>query len=340
MKKIGLFITVVLVFSLTSALVSCNDEWKNEQFTHLVGFVSPLNSSTGVTDIYVPYSRKDSLGHFSKGDGFSDYKLPVVISGSLNNKQNLIINIAHDSDTLVILNSARFQRRKDLYYKDMIHYVHFSPQVKINSGDDVGLLDLDFNFKNIDMSNKWVLPLVISKGDGYSPNLRKNYNNALLRIYPFNDYSGVYSGTMLSTYLADDTGNGSIVKNNITGYVVNDSTIFFYAGNIDETRTDRKNYKVYASFIGENSGMVNFYSDNPDLDFKVNKQASFRVIETMDEVRPYLMHRYVIINNIDYNFTDYTSVPEYKINYLVKGSLTLERKINTQIPDEDQAIEW
>ena len=28
------------------------------------------------------------------------------------------------------------------------------------------------------------------------------------------------------------------------------------------------------------------------------------------------------------------------IEYVVKGSLTMERKVNTQIPDEDQAIEW
>lgn len=28
------------------------------------------------------------------------------------------------------------------------------------------------------------------------------------------------------------------------------------------------------------------------------------------------------------------------LEYVVKGSLTMERKINTQIPDEDQAIEW
>lgn len=28
------------------------------------------------------------------------------------------------------------------------------------------------------------------------------------------------------------------------------------------------------------------------------------------------------------------------INYKVSGSLILERQLNTQIPDEDQSIEW
>ena len=46
------------------------------------------------------------------------------------------------------------------------------------------------------------------------------------------------------------------------------------------------------------------------------------------------------LNNLEYEFTDYTSVPGYPLEYVVKGSLTMERKINTQIPDEDQAIEW
>ena len=71
-----------------------------------------------------------------------------------------------------------------------------------------------------------------------------------------------------------------------------------------------------------------------------NKEASYRIIEDMDATRPYLKRRYVIINNIDYEYTDYTSVPGTGITYTVRGSLTLERHINTQIPDEDQAIEW
>lgn len=60
----------------------------------------------------------------------------------------------------------------------------------------------------------------------------------------------------------------------------------------------------------------------------------------MDATRPYLKHRYVIINNIDYYYSDYTAVAGTSVRYHVKGTLTLSRKINTQIPDEDQAIEW
>ena len=59
----------------------------------------------------------------------------------------------------------------------------------------------------------------------------------------------------------------------------------------------------------------------------------------MDDEKPYLLHRYVTFD-LEYDFVDYTSAPGVEIPYKVKGSLTLERRINTQIPDEDQAIEW
>ncbi|HZH74005.1 MAG TPA: hypothetical protein VFD91_16030 [Mariniphaga sp.] len=59
----------------------------------------------------------------------------------------------------------------------------------------------------------------------------------------------------------------------------------------------------------------------------------------MDELLPYLMHRYITVN-LSYSYDDITSVPNHPISYEVIGSMISERKINTQIPDEDQAIEW
>ena len=129
-----------------------------------------------------------------------------------------------------------------------------------------------------------------------------------------------------------------IVNSEIKSYVVDENTIFFYAGNIDEDRQDRRNYKIYASFDG--NGGVTFSADNPEIEFQVNKSASYTITEQMDDIRPYLLHRYLTINNIDYQFSDYTMVPNVDINYKVSGSLILERQLNTQIPDEDQQIEW
>ena len=76
------------------------------------------------------------------------------------------------------------------------------------------------------------------------------------------------------------------------------------------------------------------------IDFNNEITASYSITESMDAIRPYLMHRTIIINNINYTFKDYTTIPGVETEFHVMGSLTLERQINTQIPDEDQAIEW
>ncbi|MDR1518076.1 MAG: DUF4973 domain-containing protein [Dysgonamonadaceae bacterium] len=342
MKKI----TTLTVLALIAILIgtSCNDEWTEEQFEHYIGFRSPLDSK-GVTVLYVPYSRKTADGNLLVGQGRSNYEIPVIVSGSTTNEQSITVHFAHDPDTLNALNIARFQSRTDLFYQDMGEgsYVSFPETAEIKAGEDVGLLNISFDFRGIDMSEKWVLPLTIVNNPsyGYQPHPLKNYDKALLRIMPFNAYSGNYSGTALLNNIKGQEGDGSIVANTITGYVVDEKTVFFYAGTINEDRTDRANYKVFAEFSGgEVGGTITFYANNTDLNFNNRKEASYRIVEEMDATRPYLMRRYIIINNIDYEYDDYTSIPGSRITYSVKGSLTLERDINTQIPDEDQAIEW
>ncbi len=338
--------TLIVLMAVALLGTSCNDEWKEEQYDHYIGFRSPLNNK-GVTEVYVPYSRKSTDGTYATGEGRSNYQLPVIVSGSTINQQNIKVHVALDPDTLENLNIARFQHRTDLFYQDMgtaeLGYVTFPGTVDFKAGEDVSLLDISFDFRGIDMSQKWVLPLTVvdDPSSVYQPHPRKNYAKAILRILPFNDFSGNYSGTALLNFVKGDEGSGSIVANDVTGYVVDDNTIFFYAGTIDEDRTDRANYKIFAKFSGgDTGGVIDFYTENSELNFVNNKEASYRVIEEMDAIRPYLMRRYVIINNIDYEYTDYTSVPGAGIDYIVRGSLTLERVINTQIPDEDQAIEW
>lgn len=342
MRKIYSKLLVLLAVTLLGT--ACNDEWKDEQYEHYIAFRSPLNNQ-GVTEIYVPYSRKGEDG--TAQEGRSNYQLPMIMSGSTTNQQSVRVYVAHDPDTLNILNIARYQHRTDLFYVDMgkeeLGFVSFPESVQFNAGDDVSLLNLSFDFRGIDMSQKWVLPLTVVDNPSYDyhSHPRKNYNKAILRIYPFTDFSGNYSGTTLQNFVKGDEGSGSIVANTVTGYVVDDNTVFFYAGNIDEDRTDRANYKVFAEFSGgETGGVINFYVENPELRFVNHKEASYRIIEEMDAIRPYLLRRYVIINNIDYEYDDYTAVPGSRVTYVVRGSLTLERTINTQVPDEDQAIEW
>lgn len=320
----------MLLLALTLIFGSCNDEWTDEQFENYVSFKAPITNE-GVTDIYVRY----------KGNEITTFQQPLIVSGSTTNGLNRTVHIAVDSDTLEVLNYERFQNREDFYYEELgSQYYTFPPTVEIEAGENTSLLNIDFTLKDIDMVEKWVLPLSIEDDPSYNyvANQRKHYRKALLRIHPFNDYSGTYSGTALKTAMEGYENETPIVKAEIRSYVVDENTIFFYAGNIDEERQDRHNYKVYATF--DDNGGVTFSTDNPEMNFQVNKDASYTITEQMDEIRPYLLHRYLTINNIDYQFSDYTMVPNVEINYLVSGSLILERKLNTQIPDEDQAIEW
>ncbi len=344
LRGVGLLLLLAVPF-----FTACNDEWKDEQYEHYISFKAPLNDN-GVTAVYVPYTRHNDDGTRMYGEpGKSHYELPVIVSGTTNNDENITVYVGH-SDTLDILNVERFGKEiyradiVDLYYKDMSQFATYPSSLSIPSGQNVALLKVNFDFNGIDMKDKWVLPIEIKQHEGYTPHPRKNYAKAMLRVYPYNDYSGNYSATTLTVTNADDPDNATGMEV-ARGYVVDENTIFFYAGTMDETRVDRQNYKVFFRFIPENAeqtvGRVEITSDNTANNHFVNNgQAAYRIYEQMDEVQPYLMHRYVIISGIDYNYTDYTSVEGYPMEYAVKGILTLERQLNTQIPNEDQAIQW
>ncbi|MFT3902885.1 MAG: DUF4973 domain-containing protein [Niabella sp.] len=325
MKKIAALLSILFIFGC----IACNKDWVSEQFEHYVSFKAPLNGDD-VTPIYIRY----------KPDGIVNYQLPVIVSGSTNNDKNLLVHFGVDSDTLAAFNDAHFQNRTDLYYKELTsQYFTIPDTVSIPKGANTNTINVGFSLKDIDLVNKWILPLTIKPSDGYTPNPRRNYSKALLRVIPFNDYSGTYSGTALKVYLKGEESGAAIVKSEIQGYVVDENTVFFYAGTVDENKTDRQNYKVFAHFDSQ-TREVTLTSDNPALNFKVNQKIYFSVEDVKDALQPYLVHRYVTINNIDYNFTDYTSVNNATIDYTVRGSLIMERKLNTQIPDEDQAIQW
>ena len=104
----------------------------------------------------------------------------------------------------------------------------------------------------------------------------------------------------------------------------------------------RKNFKVYAQFIpyeeGGTRGTVKMWCDNPEMNFVQNKLATFTILEQDDEVQTYIMRRTLIINDVDYTFTDYRTAPGTEIVYNVVGTMTMERKLNTQMPEEDQII--
>jgi len=227
-----IYICLIVVTAILST--SCNDEWKDEQYDQYISFKAPIND-TGVTDIYVRY----------KEDGEVTYRLPMIVSGSVINKRDRSVHIAVDTDTLKTLNEARFGR-EDLYYVALENNRYTFPEtVHIPAGTSTTLLDITFKLDKLDLFKKWVLPISIEDNTSYNyiGHPRKNYAKALLRVLPFNDYSGKYSSTAMQVYIKDKDGSidksEAIATTTRTAYVVDQNTVFFYAGAMDEDLINR-----------------------------------------------------------------------------------------------------
>ena len=327
MKKINILLSFMTALIVG---VSCNNDWEDEQFMNLVSLKARPNAQ-GVTPIYLRY----------KENGNVDYQLPLIVSGSTKNEKNMSVSLAVDSDTLVALNEERFSSRTELYFKELTSQYFSMPQTaSILAGDNKGLLPISFKFSELDLVEKWVLPItIVDSSDGsYNVNMRKNYRKALLRVFPFNDYSGNYSSTAFMVFFKGST-TGGISTDTKVAYVVDENTVFFYAGLIDEDRSDRRHYKIYVRFNDDEGQTLTIYADNPNINLNVIGTPVYSITESMDETLPYLKKRNIILD-IEYEYTDYTTVEGLNVDYHVVGSLALQRKINTQVPDEDQAIIW
>lgn len=333
MKQIYNYLLLLVALLIVS---SCNDEWKDEQFHQYISFKAPVDSR-GCTQINVRYKK----------GGKTTYRLPVIVSGSTMNEKNFDVHVAVDPDTLDIFNLERFNTRTELYYEELpSRYYEFPESVNISAGDCTGLLNVDFALDDLDMVEKWILPLTVtdSPSADYQPNMRKHYRKALLRVMPFNDFSGSYSTTNMKTYFYDadknETVGDAMVASTRTAFVVSDSTVFFYAGLMDEDleRDKRRLYKIYVKFNDDKS--LTLTADNDEIDFEIPEGTTpiYSTTKNMDQTLPYIEHRFTTLR-FTYLFNDITSAP-IPIRYKVTGTLLLERKVNLQIPDEDQAIEW
>lgn len=341
-KNIYMYILVVLAISVSA----CNDKWDEEQYEHYVSFKAPTSNST-VTQIRVKYNSEGIL-----------YRLPIIVSGTTDNTRNIDVHVGLDSDTLSTYNVEHFgEERKDLWFKELNsqRYV-FNPVTRIPAGENTALVDIQLDFNELDFSERWLLPLIVKDDPsyGYQSHPRLGFNNALLWFTPFNDYSGTYQTGALNVKIASNSANLGLTERN--AYVVDENSIFFYAGAIDENREDRKNFKLKATFTPDpgfvpesgsfitSKGTVSLemMSKIAKLNFQNRSSAiTYEISEQMDPERPLLLRRLLTIKGLDYTFDDPLELENgTPISYSVTGSMSLQRNINTAIPDEEFAIEW
>lgn len=339
MKNIYIYLSLLAVIVLGTA---CNNEWEDEQYEQYVSFKAPIAAGgDGVTTIYVRY----------KDNGKVSLSVTCHCQWVYGDTQDRDIHIAVDADTLRTLNIERFSLyRPELWYTEMEEDKYEFPEtVHIPAGSCVEQLNIDFNLQGIDMLEKWVLPLSIvdDASSNYQSHPRKNYAKALLRVVPFNDYSGSYTASSMKvyTYINGKPDNNARTTNKRTGYVIDNNSVFFYAGLINEDmdKDVRKKYKINVHF--KEDGTLDMKPDDPnnEMEFELIGTPIYSSTSIMDATRPYLERRYVQIM-FEYDFQDFTyggsGVDVIPIKYRVEGSMTLQRNINTQIPDEDQQIEW
>ncbi|MDF2191876.1 DUF4973 domain-containing protein [Paraflavitalea sp. CAU 1676] len=317
MKKIHLYILSSLLLGL-----SCKKEWTQELYVQEVSMVK-----SGVVTVYAKYQRA--------GGGVT-VKVPVVVSGSNDNRNNIDVTIEIDKDTLQNLNFDRFRLRQDLYFQqlDAANYTFRSMTTTIPSGSLQGYYDLDLKLEGLDLINKYILPVKIASTSNNNVSKRKWFSKSLMQIIPFNDYSGRYSNAGL-------IWNRDVPQNNQTAlstpyrnaWVVNENTVFFFAGNIDEEAFDRKKYKIVAALNADST--VTLTAPDDVIRFSQQK-GTYTISKRKDEVQPYLEKTYITMN-LEYWYSDITN-PAFPINYRFVGPLTLEKVRNTQIPDEDQQV--
>lgn len=335
-------------------LTSCNDDWKEEQYKDYISFKAPLDASgtaVGVTTVYVPYTRLNENNEPLYGqEGMSYYDLPVLVAGSLDNPSDKTVNIAH-SDTLDILNVERFGHRSEIYYHDMWDYTEVPSTISIPKGQDQALLRIKVDFEKnggFDLIDRYVLPITIAPGAGYERNPRKNYATAMLRILPYTDFSGIFQAPTLLYNVVNENheadGEAAGLRT-VQTYACGQNKVFFYGGTIDENSLLRRNFRIYAEFTPDetfpNEGTVRMYVDpneNPEMNFSQEGLATYKIVEEPDPVMSYIIRRTLIVRGIEYYYSDTKTAPGTELIYQVAGTMTMERKLNTQMPEEDQII--
>lgn len=336
MKKLYILGIVLGACSLFS---SCNDEWKDELFSEMISFKAPIGSNS-VHDIYIRY----------QSDGSGTFQLPVIVSGSQENNRDINVKISVDKDTLDQLNLEKYMNRQDLWYRQLPERFYSFPTENIchiPAGKNVQTYDINFNLAGLDLNEKWVLPLTIDKDPSYMQNIRKGVYKALLNVHLFNDYSGTYSSSGMNIYLGE-SNNDPATTDSRSVRVVDDKSVFFYAGTWWEEDEYRNKYKVVVEFgegtkdaDGVVTGPLIVKAGDPANEAQITSFGECKYRRSVEEhkTQPYIeLHTTVMYLN--YYYTDCTSDPNNPLTYRVVGSMTMQRQINTLIPDKDQAILW
>ncbi|MFZ4861060.1 DUF4973 domain-containing protein [Sphingobacterium sp. Mn56C] len=247
MKKI-IFLSILSI----GTLYCCNPMLDDELFEKTVVF-----TKNGFQDMLIDYnSQEETIA-----------MLPVSISGTTRNTENVHVKVALDTDTLNNYNFERFRNQTNLYYNLLPEdsYALSAQDVIIPNGSERVMLPIKLKPAKIDKLKDFVLPLRISETSSYSIGPNK-YSKALLRILFQNYFSGNY---VVSGKVRDKTYNSEINLSSRTLKVVDENTCYFYAGNIDpNSNLDINNKFIIMLHVNPDTKIVSLFAADPAIELQ------------------------------------------------------------------------
>ncbi|MDD3079949.1 MAG: DUF4361 domain-containing protein [Paludibacter sp.] len=290
MKKVIYFIVILLI----AFNYSCSDGLPEEQFEKLV-----LLTKNGWIDQDIDVSST----------GVVEIPIATSISGTSTNKEDVVVNLDFDPDTLSEYNFEKYRKDSLLYYQSVPDGVFSFEKtvVDIAKNNDTGVTKLIVDLNKItDKYKDYVIPIQIKNTSKYV--LADNiYTKALYHLQLKNDYSGTYSGT---TTVFKTKGSAEIndedqkVTTSVkTLYAISDSVCYFYAGMTDRNTSDRDKYIINITFHSNDS--ISMESTNSDLNFVLEKAT--KSISKMENSTDLRYEKVTTTLDMTYKFTDLSS---------------------------------
>lgn len=303
MKKIVILCLSALAVAFN---YSCSDGLDKELFQKSV-----LLTSNGWVDTDLDITES----------GIIEVPLVLSVNGTEGNNKPINVGVKFDPDTLKEYNFNKYRNQTGLYYNELpagsIAFKETSISIPAGQIKTKSSLMLDVN-KITDKYADYVIPVAISSTSEYqiAPNL---YSKALLHVQLRNSISGNYSGD-LSVFKINNTAN-KITVSTKTFYAITNNQCYFYAGQVDRTKTDRNQFIVNMTI--DNSGVITMESPNPDLSFK-QESASIAITR---EKHPN-DNRYEIVTTaitMSYTFKDPTSADKQLIR--ATGTVSIQKNV-------------
>lgn len=216
-------------FLMACAVISCDSNIPDEQFVKKVSL-----TKNGMQKYNIDFTDEGTL----------NLDIPVLVSGTSKNDQDIEVTVALDPDTLADYNFERYRNNEALYYQLPSENMYFFPKgatATIPAGMDYNTIPLTIDLRNFDLYNNYILPLQITNVSTYGI-AQSNYSKLLINLNINNFISGSYtvSGSVWEASMPDQ--KLAISANSL--FTLGANKCYLYMGDIAEENNNRTLYTM------------------------------------------------------------------------------------------------